>query len=79
MLLVIAVILVSCQLLMSGFYRMTNAQKLHQAHQRHLLNIDAAKTSADDRLPSTGSNDRHGSITLQNCEAGCYPDSRADA
>lgn len=39
LLVVITVILVSCQLLMSGFYWVTNAQKLQQAHQQHLLQL----------------------------------------
>lgn len=39
LLVVITVILVSCQLLMSGFYWMTHSQKLQQAHQQHLLQL----------------------------------------
>lgn len=36
LLVVITVILVSCQLLMSGFYWVVHSQKLQQAHQQHL-------------------------------------------
>ncbi|RVU39945.1 HAMP domain-containing histidine kinase [Rheinheimera riviphila] len=50
LLVVITVILVSCQLLMSGFYWVTNAQKLQQAHQQHLqqLQITLGQTIAID-------------------------------
>jgi len=50
LLVVITVILVSFQLLMSGFYWMTNAQKLKQAHQQHLqqLQITIGQTIAID-------------------------------
>jgi two-component system, NtrC family, sensor kinase len=39
LLVVITVILVSCQLLMSGFYWVTNAQKLQLAHNQHLQQL----------------------------------------
>ncbi|MBU1436085.1 MAG: HAMP domain-containing histidine kinase [Gammaproteobacteria bacterium] len=39
LLVVITVILVSCQLLMSGFYWLTNSQKLQQAHQHQLQQL----------------------------------------
>lgn len=50
LLVVITVILVSCQLLMSGFYWVTNSQKLQQAHQQHLqqLQITIGQTIAID-------------------------------
>jgi signal transduction histidine kinase len=42
LLVVITVILVSCQLLMSGFYWLTNTQKLQQAHRQHLQQLQIA-------------------------------------
>ncbi len=50
LLVVITVILISCQLLMSGFYWVTNAQKLQLAHQQHLqqLQITIGQTIAID-------------------------------
>jgi signal transduction histidine kinase len=42
LLVVITVILVSCQLLMSGFYWVTNSQKLQQAHQQHLQQLQTS-------------------------------------
>jgi two-component system NtrC family sensor kinase len=39
LLVVITVILVSCQLLMSGFYWVTNAQKLQLEHEQHLKQL----------------------------------------
>jgi len=50
LLVVITVILVSCQLLMSGFYWVATSQKLQQAHQQHLqrLHITISQTIAID-------------------------------
>lgn len=50
LLVVITVILVSCQLLMSGFYWLSNSKKLQQAHQQHLqqLQITIGQTIAID-------------------------------
>ena len=50
LLVVITVILVSCQLLMSGFYWVTNSKKLQQAHRQHLqqLQITIGQTIAID-------------------------------